>query len=240
MIRPEFASAIALVATVALAFDAMDRTGAETQTQTTSSESTIWDHNGSVMYLVANGPSREFYYQKPRAGMLEVGARPGSLLFRGEVDKGQYSGTAYIFNPHCGQIPFQVKGLILDNDERITLNGQVPRVGRNCQTYASSVINLEFRRLKPNDAVDSAPAAAVEESKPEVPSTDGGELATLPKARSSAHTDNTSVYIAGKGKYCKETTESGYLDCFYATLDACEKHNRSTNTRCVANPNPGS
>jgi hypothetical protein len=242
MIRAEFASAIALVATVALAFDAINegRAGAETQTQTASSESTIWDHNGSVMYLVANGASREFYYQKPRAGMLEVGARPGSLLFRGEVDNGQYSGTAYIFNPHCGQIPFQVKGLVLDNDERITLNGQVPRVGRNCRTYASSVINLEFRRLKSNDVVDSAPAAAVEESKPEVPSTGGSELPTLPKARSLAHTDNTSsVYIAGKGKYCKETTERGYLDCFYATLDACEKHNRSTNTRCVANPDPG-
>ena len=33
---------------------------------------TLWDHNGSVMYLVENGASREFYYQKPRAGMLEA------------------------------------------------------------------------------------------------------------------------------------------------------------------------
>jgi hypothetical protein len=31
---------------------------------------------------------------------------------------------------------------------------------------------------------------------------------------------------------------SGYLDCFYASLDACEKHNKS-NLRCVANPNSG-
>jgi hypothetical protein len=48
----------------------------------------------------------------------------------------------------------------------------------------------------------------------------------------------TSVYVAGKGKYCKETSVSGYLDCFYASLDACEKHNKS-NLRCVANPNSG-
>ena len=42
----------------------------------TTAEQTFWDHNGSVMYLVANGSSREFYYQKPRPGMLEAGAHP--------------------------------------------------------------------------------------------------------------------------------------------------------------------
>jgi len=56
----------------------------------------------------------------------------------------------------------------------------------------------------------------------------------------NARADGTSVYVAGKGKYCKETAVSGYLDCFYASLDACEKHhNKSTNLRCVANPNSG-
>ena len=121
MIRAELAvAAVALISTGAVA-------SAQAQTQTASAEPTIWDHNGSVVYLVANGQSREFHYQKPRAGMLEVGARPGSLLFRGEIDNGQYSGTAYIFSPHCGQIPFQVKGPVLDNDERITLSGRAPR-----------------------------------------------------------------------------------------------------------------
>src|SRR5215831_16788921 len=139
MIRAQLTvAAIALVATGAVA-------SAQVQTQTASAEPTIWDHNGSVMYLVANGQSREFHYQKPRAGMSEVGARPGSLLFRGEIDNGQYFGTAYVFNPHCGQIPFQVKGPVLDNDERIMLTGQVPRVGRNCRAYESSTSNLEFR-----------------------------------------------------------------------------------------------
>ena len=50
---------------------------------------------------------------------------------------------------------------------------------------------------------------------------------------------NTSVYVAGKGKYCEEKAVSGYLDCFYASLDACQKHNKSTNLKCVANPNSG-
>ena len=180
--------------------------------------------------------------------MLGVGARPGSLLFRGEIDNGRYSGTAYIFNPDCGQIPFQVKGPA--DDERIVLTGQVPRVGRKCRIQESSTSNLEFRRLKPNEVAHSqvqftaAPAPVVEESKPKVPSTDGGELPSVSTARSSSHagsaSQSTSVYVAGKGKYCKETTVSGYLDCFYASLDACEKHNKSANVRCVANPNPGS
>src|SRR5262249_55700929 len=71
----------------------------QAQTQTAPPPSTIWDHNGSVMYLVANGPSREFYYQKPRPGMLDAGARPDSLLFRGQVNDGLFLGTAYVFNP---------------------------------------------------------------------------------------------------------------------------------------------
>jgi hypothetical protein len=254
MIRAEFGvAAIAFVATVtALNVIKECCTSAQAETQSASPEPTFWDHNGSVIYLVANGSSREFYYQKPRAGMLEVGARPGSLLFRGEIDNGQYSGTAYIFNPHCGQIPFQVKGPALANDERIVLTGQAPRVGQNCRTHESSTTNLEFRQLKPNpneaahsqEQFTAAPEPIMEESKPKVPSTDGGELPSVPTARSSTHagsaSQGTSVYVAGKGKYCKETTMSGYLDCFYASLDACEKHNKSANVRCVANPNPGS
>jgi hypothetical protein len=80
--------------------------------------------------------------------MLDAGARPGSLLFRGEINNGQYSGTAYIFNLHCGPIPFEVKGPILDDDKRIVLTGEAPRVDRNCRTYGSYMSNLEFRRLK--------------------------------------------------------------------------------------------
>jgi hypothetical protein len=238
MIRvPIAVTATALVAAGAVA-------SAQTQTQTASAEPTLWDHNGSVMYLVANGQSRELHYQKPRAGMLEAGARPDSLLFRGEIDNGQYFGTAYIFSPHCGQIPFQVKGTILDNDERIMLTGRAPRLGRNCRTYESSTSNLEFRRLKPNDGAQfrkqfSATVPGVEESKPEVLSTAGSELPNAPTAQRPATSQGASVYVAGKGKYCKETAVHGYLDCFYASLDACQKSNKSANARCVPNPNSG-
>jgi hypothetical protein len=150
-------------------------TSAQAQTQTASPEPAIWDHNGSVMYLVANGSSREFFYQKPRPGMLEAGARPGSLLFRGEINNGQYLGTAYIFNLHCGPIRFQVKGSVLDDDERIVLTGQAPRVGQDCRPYGSYTSNLEFRRLKLTEAAQSQEALATAQppaarvSQPEVP-----------------------------------------------------------------------
>jgi hypothetical protein len=189
MTRAEFAVAvIALVSTVALATGECC-TRAQAQTQAVPPERTIWDHNGSVMYLVANGSSRDVYYQKPRQGMLDAGARAGSLLFRGEVNNGQYLGTAYIFNLHCGPIPFEVKGSVLGDNERIVLTGQAPRVGRDCRPYGSYTSNLEFRRLKPNEeaqfqeplATVQPPATGV--SKPEVSS--GDEPPSAPTAQRS-------------------------------------------------------
>ena len=192
MTRSGFAVALTVLsATVAVALQEVIKecSSAQAQTQTAPPESTIWDHNGSVMYLVANGSSREVYYQKPRAGMLDAGARPGSLLFRGEVNNGQYLGTAYIFNQHCGPNPFQVKGPVLNDDERIVLTGQAPRVGQNCRPYGSYTSNLEFRRIKLTEAAQSqeslmaaqpSPSAV---SKPEVPPRSSGESA--PTAQSS-------------------------------------------------------
>ena len=181
---------IALVSTVALATEECF-TNAQAQTRTASPEPTIWDHNGSVMYLVANGSSREVYYQKPRPGMLRAGARPGSLLFRGEINNGQYLGTAYIFNLQCGPIPFEVKGPILDDDKRIVLTGQAPRVDRNCHPYGSYTSNLEFKRLKLTEAAQSQePVAAAQPpaigvSKPELPLRNGDELPSAPTAQPS-------------------------------------------------------
>jgi len=63
--------------------------------------------------------------------------------------------------------------------------------------------------------------------------------APLTNARAEEALQKPSVYVAGKGKYCKEISVRGYLDCFYASLEACQKHNNSTNHRCVANPNNG-
>ena len=63
--------------------------------------------------------------------------------------------------------------------------------------------------------------------------------AVASNARTDITSQSTSVYVAGKAKYCKETAVSGYLDCFYSSPDACQKHNKSANLWCVANPNSG-
>ena len=162
----------------------------------TTAERTLWDHNGSVMYLVENGSSREFYYQKPRPGMLEAGAHPDSLLFRGQLNDGHISGTAFLFNANCGQVPFAVKGTILDNGEKVVLTGQAPHIGRNCQASGEYTSTLEFKLLKTTEVAQTPPATAptpnIENSKPEPPSRDAGEP-KLPIAQSAQPTPPPNV-----------------------------------------------
>jgi hypothetical protein len=97
---------------------------------------------------VADGENRQFSYEEPRPGMVEAGAHLGSVLFTGKSRNGSYVGTAYIFNSHCGQIPYQVRGPILDRHERVVLKGQAPRVDSDCNIvgYVSDI--LEFSLFK--------------------------------------------------------------------------------------------
>jgi hypothetical protein len=139
---------------------------AQPQDSSPPADRTLWDHNGSIMYLVASGSSRELHYQKPRPGMLEAGAHPDDVLFKGEINGGQFSGIAYIFNAQCGQVPFHVKGPMLDNGGRIVLTGQAPHVGRNCQTLGEYTSTLEFKLLKTSEVTQQSysttPAASDE------------------------------------------------------------------------------
>jgi hypothetical protein len=153
------------------------------------------------MYLVADGSSREFYYQKPRPGMLEAGAHPDSLLFRGQITDGHFSGTAFLFNANCGQVPFAVKGPILDNGAKVVLTGQAPHVGRNCQASGEYTSTLEFKLLKTAEVAypEQTPAKAqtpnIENSKPELPSTDAGEprLPDTPSAQTPLTTQTPGI-----------------------------------------------
>ena len=103
-------------------------------------------HNGSVISLLANGSLREFYYEEPRPGMLEAGARPGALLFRGRSVNGRYIGIAFIFDSRCGQRSYEVSGPILDNYERVILQGQAPRVGADCRP-SGFIVSAKLRPL---------------------------------------------------------------------------------------------
>lgn len=106
-----------------------------------------WKHNDSVMYLTADGPGRRFFYFRPRPGLVQSGAQVGSLLFAGEKSGEQYSGTAYIFAGACGTFPYQVSGLVSNDDQKVTMRGQAPRVDRsNCSVtgYRSDVLVFEY------------------------------------------------------------------------------------------------
>jgi hypothetical protein len=105
---------------------------------------TYWDHNGSVMYLVAEGRRRRFFYSQPRVGIQEAGAQPNSLLFDGTVSGDRYDGTAFIFNGRCGTFPYHVSGPILDNYRRVVLRGSAPRVNANCEVTSRRADELVF------------------------------------------------------------------------------------------------
>jgi predicted aspartyl protease len=141
-------------------------------------EPTLWSHNDSVLYLVAKGTSREFRYKEPRPGMLQVGAYPGALLFRGQSINHRYSGTAFIFHSRCGPIPYQVSGPILDGYERVLLTGQAPLVGPDCRITGYMDDALEFRLIKTlEESLPAITPAPVIGNPLNIPlKTDGGVL----------------------------------------------------------------
>jgi predicted aspartyl protease len=84
--------------------------------------------------------------------MLEAGARPGALLFRGRSVNGRYIGTAFIFDSRCGQRSYEVSGPILDNYERVILQGRAQRVGADCRPIGIVNDTLEFTLVKSEGA----------------------------------------------------------------------------------------
>jgi uncharacterized protein len=115
--------------------------------------SSLWNLNGSTMRLIANGRSRTFIYENPRSELVNLGATSGSISFQGEAINDQYRGTAYFFAPNCGQISYQVTGPILDNYERVVLQGASPRVGLNCAIQGYALSQLDFKLEKGDEVV---------------------------------------------------------------------------------------
>lgn len=106
--------------------------------------SNLWTHNGSLMRLVANGVTRTFLYEKPRAGILKAGAKQGSVVFEGTRDGDAYEGMAYIFASGCKPQGYRVAGTISNGERRITLQGQAPKIGDKCKPQGSKDDTLVF------------------------------------------------------------------------------------------------
>jgi hypothetical protein len=111
----------------------------------------FWTHNGSLVYLTAEGDGRSFYYERPREAIRNAGAEPGTLLFKGERLGSTYSGTAYVFAGRCGAIGYEVRGSVTNNDRRVTLEGQAPSgIGGDCRVTGSrrDVLVFEYSHVE--------------------------------------------------------------------------------------------
>jgi hypothetical protein len=99
------------------------------------------------MYLIVNGNRREFYYHRPRQGMIEEGVRSGTLLFSGAVNGAYYDGTAYLFSARCGATPYHVSGMVYENGGRVEMNGTATIVDQQCKPVAARNDKLVFQYL---------------------------------------------------------------------------------------------
>jgi hypothetical protein len=87
-----------------------------------------WNHNGSIMRLVASGDQRWFYYENPRAVLREAGVTSGTLLFNGRKQGNDYVGTARRFSKDCPGTPLEypVEGSVSGDQLSVTVRGSRP------------------------------------------------------------------------------------------------------------------
>ena len=141
--------------------------------------------------------------------MLQAGARPGALVFRGRSLEGRYVGTAYIFNNVCGPIPYQVSGPILDNYSTVLLRGQAPRVDADCRVHGYFTDTLKFTYLG-----SSPPGDAVASPKPAVPPSERPRVIAPSPAPSAVPSISSGTgFSVGKGSIVTN----------YHVVDGCKK-----------------
>lgn len=106
----------------------------------------LWDHNGSVLRLEADGPKRRLLYQEPRTGLA---VEHNTVLFDGVQQGKQYTGTAYKFSRKCGPVGFLVEGIVSADEQNITLRGQSPKRTAYCGVIGQTDEVLIFTLRSP-------------------------------------------------------------------------------------------
>ena len=114
----------------------------------------LWEHNGSTVYLESSGSSRKFYYEAPRAGLS---VKRGTLLFNGVKNGDQYSGTAYVFSKECGPIGYSVSGTVSTDQRSVTMIGKAPRRDANCRVVGYRDDELVFTFQDSPDSIEPTP-----------------------------------------------------------------------------------
>jgi hypothetical protein len=88
-------------------------------------------------------------------------------------------------------------------------------------------VSMASAQNAPTTHVSPSPASVNKSSK----------ATTNSGTESRAAATQTSRRVAGHGKFCKQTSAKGTLDCFYASMSQCHEHSKSDNLSCVTNPN---
>lgn len=169
------------------------------ENQSLQTQQLLWDLNGSTLYLVAQGKSRKFIYKQPRPAIADLGVKPETLFFEGEVVGEQYQGTAY-FNNRCGRSPVRVGGQILDNYRRVELRGQAPQFDANCRKTGFVESTLALQLIEPNVATSSGAPQAIGSSDQSTNNSTQTPMDAEAAKRAADEAENVKRVAAEKGK----------------------------------------
>ncbi len=120
----------------------------------------FWSFNGSVLRMVAEGNSRKFFYVQLDPKAEAAGAQGGDLFLEATWSDQGFFGTVYGFEGRCGRVPYRVDGTVRDNNQRLDMQGQRPRVDGNCATAGTVLDALTFLSVDRATAVAAATSAA--------------------------------------------------------------------------------
>lgn len=96
----------------------------------------VYEYNGSDLdATICESGALTIKYRSPRSGLKPMGVRRGTLWFEGTVDNDAPRGTARVFTPNCGTVPFSVRGSM--KNEKIRLSGRIPELDSNCRQVST-------------------------------------------------------------------------------------------------------
>lgn len=114
-------------------------------------DSAAYDHNGSRMEVHVCDGRMVIEYDRPRSGIAQQGVRPGTVLFRGQVQQmyrgAKIGGRAHVFKRGCPPASYDVNGW-MDDSGVITMEGRAPirRNGCVASGHRNDVLVFKARR----------------------------------------------------------------------------------------------